>query len=499
MYRVLIVEDEPLELQALHKLLLEYDQFDEIYLASNSEEALACARSKAPDLVLMDINIPGCSGLKVIETLRSENYLGEVIFLTAYSYFEYAQTAVRLRSFDYLLKPVDREELDECLQKAFAKLAAGKNTQDRIEQLRERIQEINSYLQPMVIRALLESGSAEKTLRILYNWPADGELQAFALCFAFEDSLNEDDLKCFYYDFYALCSPWFSIVADTRDSRALFAMQAARPMERTLLELTLWCLVVSALQRLHRDAVSCAVQASPMYEHYTDFADFPHNSGAVFPAEPPLRLLALQKGLRPAVYAQQSKALLRLRSGAPEKAFSCLKSLICEESTQYLGLFCLFSALLECDAQADVLGALLYTQEEGRTPASALNWLREVWSHKKVSDLSTFSTGFVIEQALDAIRTEYGNSMLSQADVATQLGLSQSYFSRLFKKETGETFMAALTHTRLSHAKEMLAQGASIQETSEACGYQSKKYFSDVFRQNFGVSVTQYLRGEEAP
>lgn len=89
--------------------------------------------------------------------------------------------------------------------------------------------------------------------------------------------------------------------------------------------------------------------------------------------------------------------------------------------------------------------------------------------------------------------------MLSQADVATQLGLSQSYFSRLFKKETGETFMAALTHTRLSHAKEMLAQGASIQETSEACGYQSKKYFSDVFRQNFGVSVTQYLRGEEAP
>ena len=286
MYRVLIVEDEPLELQALNKLLLEYGQFDDVYLASNSEEALACARAKDPDLILMDINIPGCSGLKVVETLRDENYRGVVIILTAYSYFEYAQTAVRLQSFDYLLKPVDREELDECLQKAFAKLAAGKKAQDYIVQLRQRTEEVNSYLQPMVMQTLLQAGPAEKTLRILYNWPEDGRLQAFALSFTFANGLDGDALKCFYYDFYALCSPDFSIVADTGGSQALFAMQPARPMGRTHLELTLWCLVVRALQ-LHRDVAHCTVQASPMYTHYEEFIGFPSGLGRLSPKSLP--------------------------------------------------------------------------------------------------------------------------------------------------------------------------------------------------------------------
>ena len=83
--------------------------------------------------------------------------------------------------------------------------------------------------------------------------------------------------------------------------------------------------------------------------------------------------------------------------------------------------------------------------------------------------------------------------MLSQADIAEHFGLSQAYFSRFFKKETGETFITYLTHLRLERAKNLLIAGKGVSEVAESCGYQSKKYFLDVFRQNTGKTVAQYL------
>lgn len=152
MYTILIVEDETLELHALTKLVGAHaSRIKTIYQARDSQEALSQAREHAPDIILMDINIPGCSGLEVLETLRREGYSGAVVIITACSQFEYAQIALRADAIDYLLKPIASDELNSCLRKVFEKLDAQHHIQHQISQLQNRIRSISSYLQPIVM------------------------------------------------------------------------------------------------------------------------------------------------------------------------------------------------------------------------------------------------------------------------------------------------------------------------------------------------------------
>lgn len=145
------------------------------------------------------------------------------------------------------------------------------------------------------------------------------------------------------------------------------------------------------------------------------------------------------------------------------------------------------------DANANLLDAYhAIVQSDAGLSSAAGTWIEENASCAIAAPKAS-SKGFIIDQALEIIQNEYSNPMLSQADISDHLGLSQAYFSRLFKKEMGETFIAYLTQTRMNHAKLLLCDGQPVQAIAEACGYQSKKYFLDVFRQSTGMSIAQYL------
>ena len=493
MRTILIVEDEPLELQALVKLVRSYGaQIKEILQASDSCEALALVRACSPDIILMDINIPGRSGLEVAGILRSEGYTGIIIMTTAYDYFEYAQVALRADVQDYLLKPIDRQEIYLSLQKAFAKLELTQKIQRRYAILEERMRDISDYLQPIVLHSLMHSDTAQHTMRTLFDWPPDGKLQAFTLRFVFENTQDADELKCFYYDFCSLCRFQFSVIASIESKEAQFVLQSLRRTECVYLELVLWCIVVRMRQLLHRRRQTCVLTVSPMILHYHDFTVLPSSPAPHFPPNSPLKLTALQSQIRSSMRVQQSKAVMRFKAGSPDKAVSVFKTMISSKETQWAGLYGLFSALLEYDPMSDVLAALRYVLDSRALPAiAATQWLRKNVSASTTQDASP--SGFIIESALRIIQEDFCNPLLSQADIAEQLGLSQAYFSRLFKKEVGETFIFHLTLTRLSHAKKLLDHGQSLDKIAEACGYQSKKYFLDAFRRHFGISVTQYL------
>lgn len=500
MYKVLIVEDEPLELQALAKMVGAYGrQVEAVYLASDGHEALRLARVQSPHLILMDINIPGCSGLEVIKTLRGEGYRGAVIIVTAYGQFEYAQIALRVEAADYLLKPLDAAELDHCLQKVFARLDTAAQAQD-VSRLQARIRDITACLQPIMLAALFNGQAPEETMRTLFGWPEDGNLQAFALRLDFDHPLNPDEQKCLYFDLYSLMCFQFTLIASTEDSRMLLAMQSLNPMEPAQLELALWCAAVSALKLIQAKGHSCRLTGSPLYVRYGDFAAFaPEDSArsrADMPHLPLKTLLDLPAAIPRDMPVRRSKALMRLKAGMPQKTVPLYKPLLSQQSTQWAGLYFLFEALTAFDPQTDVLGAYQAVAQGKASAAScAAQWLEQ--NARRSCPARGAATSFLIGQALEIIDSQYMDAMLSQADIARQLGLSQAYFSRLFKKEVGETFICRLTRTRLKRAKALLLQGLAIDQIAQACGYQSKKYFMDAFRQNTGLSVSQYLRQGE--
>lgn len=118
--RVLLVDDEPLARQRLARLLAEHENYKVIAEAANGQAALDWLRQHKADLVLLDIQMPGLTGLEVAEQLLdilpSTGPRPAIIFCTAYD--EYALKAFKVEAVDYLLKPIRKEDLSKALQKA---------------------------------------------------------------------------------------------------------------------------------------------------------------------------------------------------------------------------------------------------------------------------------------------------------------------------------------------------------------------------------------------
>lgn len=120
-YRVLLVDDEPLARERLKRLLLEHDDFTCAGEAANGDAALSWLRLHEADLVLLDIQMPGRSGLEIAAAIQQLPRSPLVVFCTAYD--EHALQAFAVKAIDYLLKPVRREELSRALQRAAEWLA----------------------------------------------------------------------------------------------------------------------------------------------------------------------------------------------------------------------------------------------------------------------------------------------------------------------------------------------------------------------------------------
>ncbi|WP_138380018.1 LytR/AlgR family response regulator transcription factor [Luteithermobacter gelatinilyticus] len=106
--RTLLVDDEPLALRGLELRLEEFDDIDIIGTCSNGREAIKKIRTEKPDLVFLDIQMPGFDGFAVIKSLLREE-LPLVCFVTAFN--DYAIKAFESHALDYLLKPVEQERL----------------------------------------------------------------------------------------------------------------------------------------------------------------------------------------------------------------------------------------------------------------------------------------------------------------------------------------------------------------------------------------------------
>jgi len=114
--RVLIAEDEPLAAEALAEWVAELPQLELVGRCADGDSALQEIRRLKPGLVLLDIQMPGLTGLQVAQALAAEKLRPSVIFTTAYD--EHAVTAFELHAVDYLLKPFSRERFSEAVTHA---------------------------------------------------------------------------------------------------------------------------------------------------------------------------------------------------------------------------------------------------------------------------------------------------------------------------------------------------------------------------------------------
>lgn len=112
MYKVMIIDDEEIVRTGLKNLVnWENEGFYICGEGKDGRDGLAKLLEEWPDLVLVDIKMPGLSGLELIKAAREQNFEGHFIILTGYSEFEFAKSAISFGVREYLLKPIDEDEL----------------------------------------------------------------------------------------------------------------------------------------------------------------------------------------------------------------------------------------------------------------------------------------------------------------------------------------------------------------------------------------------------
>jgi DNA-binding LytR/AlgR family response regulator len=117
----LIVDDEESARRLMVKLLEETLFFADIRLAQSVDAALSELDNFDPDLIFLDIKMPGKYGIEFVNDLHYTDGKPGIVFVTAYD--QYAIQAIKIHAFDYLLKPVNRKELKECVEKYIANRA----------------------------------------------------------------------------------------------------------------------------------------------------------------------------------------------------------------------------------------------------------------------------------------------------------------------------------------------------------------------------------------
>jgi two-component system LytT family response regulator len=121
MFTAIVVDDEPKSIKNLEILLTDYCKEDIkiINTAANALEAIKKIIEEKPDVVFLDVQMPGFNGFDVLDQIKNSSPL--IIFTTAHK--EYAVDALRKEAFDYLVKPIDIDELKNCILRVREKLA----------------------------------------------------------------------------------------------------------------------------------------------------------------------------------------------------------------------------------------------------------------------------------------------------------------------------------------------------------------------------------------
>ena len=148
--RTLIVDDMPLARSRLRRYLAEDPEIEVVGEAKNGHEAVDLIHELAPQLVFLDIQMPGLDGFEVLEAVGPEA-VPAVVFVTAYD--EFALRAFEVHALDYLLKPFDAERLGATLARVKRLLAASQNAAAQLTTLLESLRGAKKYVARLPVRS----------------------------------------------------------------------------------------------------------------------------------------------------------------------------------------------------------------------------------------------------------------------------------------------------------------------------------------------------------
>lgn len=500
--RIIVVEDEPKTRSGIVKIISKYTSHEVVAEESDGITGLEKVLQLHPDVVITDINMPQMDGLTMINKIREAGLSVAAIVLTGYSEFEYAQRAIQLEVIEYLIKPLNVEDIIEVLSIVAKKLSKTKIETVSAEQLLFTMLTGDEGEQELVQKQFDEKirhQSEEKISMFLIQSESIVEETTNQMVDILKDSLNAICLTGYYIFKLPFEKRILVMILDGQNVhylKEIFKMQVIRELKKTGEYLISYEEITN---------ISLLKEKIRQMQEYFSYA-FVFSDTCIIDTEV-IQNLKFEKIDYPDYLENTIRKDIRNgnKEGIRKKAQKFEEDVInSKEEPKNIKKFTVRFVMSILDMARDLL--------ENREVESLYNYLlndmmksniKEIFlnnywkmiaivADEKKEDMLT-ENGMILN-VIEFIRQNY-HKEISLSDAADLVGITPEYLSKLFSKEMGINFSTFLGEFRISIAKKLLATGNyKIYEVAEMVGYNDTKYFNKVFRSIMGVSPSDYRK-----
>lgn len=521
--KLILVDDEKGIVEGLKKMIDRYiPECEVIGTAYNGREGFELIQKRQPDIVITDIRMPQAGGLEMIQLLKAVDIQSKFILLSGYADFEYAQKGMKLGVNFYINKPVEEQELRDCVCQVM----------DTIRIERSKVQEMDalklaSYqrFQEDGLRDILDMGNddteiAEELLRI---GCAPEEGAQFA-CMLIEIRSKADGLRELGFDaVFRQIDLVFSQYSGVYRFRYTGAQIAVIVMHGAALESRD---MGNTAQRLH-EVLFRQLNVSSVI----GIGSVQNRPGGISQSfEEARNALSYQviKGAEPVISFTQIMSLTGKNELVTEEIIGDLEAAIdnMDERESVVIIHRIFKIIeaepnfSPVDLQQQCLNLLLLSIRKISFQQLQQNTLlsRQLLSLEGISRFKTLASleqwmveviggiiAFMLEHRalkkkdmISEIKkyvTDHYDESLSLAELAARFYMNPYYLSQYFKQKTGETYLNFLTHIRISRAKEMLEQtDMKVYEICHKVGYSDAQHFARMFEKWTGFKPREYRK-----
>lgn len=539
--KVFLVEDEMVIRRGI-KNSIDWEKEGYIFCgeASDGELAYPMIIKEKPDILITDIRMPFMDGLELCKLVKKELPNIKILILSGYDEFDYAKEAIRLGVTEYLLKPISSGKLLEALNGVSESIRREKEDKDLVrkymEEMRENTEhEKQKFFEQMIAGNLSMADALETGKKYEMNLSAG---MYNLLLFRF--TLGEENRK----SGELLGEAVYAIEKLTERLEYVFEFQRG-------VEGWAFLLMADNEEQMSERVKELSKDLEEIMKNYSTIAYF----GGI--GQPVARLRELEESFREAERALVARFTMELNRiisvedirmaqnvdtlddieitsfGEIEKTRTMLEKFLNngaeDEIDEFVDVYInelpeenLKSVLMRqyiimdayivmmsfCEKIEGIEGEMQAQSEELKNSMKTIQTLEEIKNYirmllKKIIGVRDTISGRrysdIIEIAKDQIRKTYMSDEISLNTIAAEVGMSPSYFSSIFSKEMGKTFVEYLTEIRMDRAKELLM--CSSMKTSEIgyeVGYKDPHYFSYIFKKTQNCTPKEFrARGKE--